>query len=160
MRVWASKKKLSTTYTTTITSIEEPTLQELQQDVAGNEEEKVIQVNKIESVQKLEKFLRCTQCNRRLLQGSCSAVVRCDNCNSMMRAEQCPKSLTAKLVILQPDGQELSITVNDNVLSQFFEVDVVSMDDNMLGTSLLSMTDITLTYEQGTLQCLKIMKSA
>lgn len=75
----------------------------------------------------------------------------------MMRLEDWPKSLTAKLVVIPPGAQEeLIITVNDNVLDDFFGEKVVMMDDNIFITRLFSIQNIAITYDSANLRCLKI----
>lgn len=75
----------------------------------------------------------------------------------MMRLEDCPKSLTAKFAMIPPGRQEeLLITVNDNVLDEFFGEQVVMMDDDVFITRLFSIQNIAIDYDSAGLRYHKI----
>lgn len=156
MRVWASKKKLATTHSSKITLVEDPALQKLEQDTPVVDEEKKVNVAKIKTIQNIDKFLKCLECNKKIIQGSLSNIVKCDKCNTMMRSNECIKSLTVRIVVLTNDGAEIGISIVEPILSEFLNKNVIDIEEDDLALYLFSLQDIVITYETESLHCTKI----
>ena len=101
------------------------------------------------TVQKIEKYLKCKHCNKKILQGTCTDVIQCERCGFIMRATTCEKSVTAKIVVLL-DEQQVSLKIDDTLLTKMFG-DVISIDDKTLAQKLLFLEDFAVTYNTDTL---------
>ena len=148
VRVWSGKKKLSTTIRTVVQPVQDPALSQIPIDSTDKETEETLQVSDVHSVQKIEKYLKCKHCNKKILQGTCTDVIQCERCGFIMRATTCEKSVTAKIVLL--DEQEVSLKIDDTLLTKMFG-DVTSIDDKTLAQKLLFLEDFAVTYNTDTL---------
>ena len=110
---------------------------------------KIIYSFSVHSVQKIEKYLKCKHCNKKILQGTCTDVIQCERCGFIMRATICEKSVTAKIVVLL-DEQQVSLKIDDTLLTKMFG-DVISIDDKTLAQKLLFLEDFAVTYNTDTL---------
>lgn len=125
--MWAARKKLSTTIKTTFKLVEEPALAIIEEDL--NPPKNVV-VSKISRVQKIETFLKCQECHKRMYQSSLNDIIQCDSCKAMMRLEDCEKSINAKIVVILPDtNEDITITINEEVLNGFFGENVAPFDE-------------------------------
>ena len=97
VRVWSGKKKLSTTIRTVVQPVQDPALSQIPIDSTDKETEETLQVSDVHSVQKIEKYLKCKHCNKKILQGTCTDVIQCKRWGFIMRATTCEKSVTAKM---------------------------------------------------------------
>ena len=88
-------------------------------------------------MQKIEKYLKCKHCNKKILQGTCTDVIQCERCGF-------EKSVTAKIVVLL-DEQQVSLKIDDTLLTKMFG-DVISIDDKTLAQKLLFLEDFAVTY--------------
>lgn len=148
VRVWSGKKKLSTTIRTVVQPVQDPALSQIPIDSTDKETEETLQVSDVHSVQKIEKYLKCKHCNKKILQGTCTDVIQCERCGFIMRATTCEKSVTAKIVLL--DEQQVSLKIDDTLLTKMFG-DVISIDDKTLAQKLLFLEDFAVTYNTDTL---------
>ena len=144
VRVWSGKKKLSTTIRTVVQPVQDPALSQIPIDSTDKETEETLQVTDVHSVQKIEKYLKCKHCNKKILQGTCTDVIQCERCGFIMRATSCEKSVTAKIVVLL-DEQQVSLKIDDTLLTKMFG-DVISIDDKTLAQKLLFLEDFAVTY--------------
>ena len=142
VRVWSGKKKLSTTIRTVVQPVQDPALSQIPIDSTDKETEETLQVSDVHSVQKIEKYLKCKHCNKKILQGTCTDVIQCERCGFIMRATTCEKSVTAK--------QQVSLKIDDTLLTKMFG-DVISIDDKTLAQKLLFLEDFAVTYNTDTL---------
>ena len=149
VRVWSGKKKLSTTIRTVVQPVQDPALSQIPIDSTDKETEETLQVSDVHSVQKIEKYLKCKHCNKKILQGTCTDVIQCERCGFIMRATTCEKSVTAKIVVLL-DEQQVSLKIDDTLLTKMFG-DVISIDDKTLAQKLLFLEDFAVTYNTDTL---------
>lgn len=77
-----------------------------------------------------------------------------------MRSVDCLKGLSAKFVVIITE-EEVSLTVNDNVLDELLEyegVRVVTMEDTDLAQLLCSLENIKVRYNRTTFRCSKIVR--
>ncbi|XP_067042635.1 uncharacterized protein [Acropora muricata] len=149
VRVWSGKKKLSTAIRTVVQPVQDPALSQIPIDSTDKETEETLQVSDVHSVQKIEKYLKCKHCNKKILQGTCTDVIQCERCGFIMRATTCEKSVTAKIVVLL-DEQQVSLKIDDTLLTKMFG-DVISIDDKTLAQKLLFLEDFAVTYNTDTL---------
>ena len=147
--MWSGKKKLSTTIHTVVQPVQDPALSQIPIDSTDKETEETLQVTDVHSVQKIEKYLKCKHCNKKILQGTCTDVIQCERCGFIMRSTTCEKSVTAKIVVLL-DEQQVSLKIDDTLLTKMFG-DVISIDDKTLAQKLLFLEDFAVTYNTDTL---------
>ena len=117
-------------------------------DSTDKETEETWPVSDVYSVQKIEKCLKCKHCNKKILQGTCTDVIQCERCGFITRATTCEKSVTVKIVLLL-DEQQLSLKINDGVLTKMFG-DVISIDDKILAHKLPFLENFVVTYNTDT----------
>ena len=143
--VWSSRKKLSTTIKTTIQPFEEPDLANIEDShCARDNETTTTMVNEIFSIQKIENFFKCANCSKKVIQANTN-IIKCDQCHHIVRAANCTKGLNVKFVIKDGDN-EITLTVNEEILSNLLEDNVVMMEHQVLGEKLLFLNNISITY--------------
>ena len=109
VRMWAQKKKLSTTFETVVTeAIDADDLESLEVNEHRRGPVK-IQVPCLETVEKVETVFHCCNCAKRLLQATAGQLVRCDCCGHSMRTNKCRRTKFAKLSV-ESDGKVLNLT--------------------------------------------------
>ena len=72
----------------------------------------------------------------------------------MMRIGNCVKTVSVKVLIGVADGQ-VTLTVNEEVLEKVFS-DAANMEETELAAKLLSLRNITVTYNSTSLRCSEI----
>ena len=149
VKVWSGKKKLSTIFRTVVQPFHDPVLSQIPTDSKEQEAEETLQLSDVHSVQKIEKYLKCKHCNKKILQGTCTDVIQCERCSFTMRTTICEKSVTAKVVVLLGE-QQLFLKIDEVVLTKMFG-DVISIDDKTLAEKLLFLENFAVTYNIDTL---------
>ena len=92
IRLWSGKKKLSTSFRTTVSSITDETVTvNISPSFAGGEQksieaESVTSNVEIFSIEKVERFLKRLNCKKKIIQVSSSSVVHCDRCGHTMKS--------------------------------------------------------------------------
>lgn len=115
LRSWQGVKKISTLKgKTAITEIQDEDLGNLD-EVAENdpqEDDKVTKtVPEIDSIDKIESFLKCSKCFKKKLQPKANSA-HCDFCGKYTRMSKCIKDVCAKIIIVNPDNDnEETITL-------------------------------------------------
>ena len=115
VKVWLGKKKLLTIFRTIVQPFHDPALSQISIDSTEQEAEETFQASDVHSVQKIEKYLKCKHCNKKILQGTCTDVIQCERFT--MRATTCEKSATAKVTVLLGEEQ-LSLKIDEVVLNE------------------------------------------
>ena len=155
VRVWASKKKLSTTRKTTIVEIEDTELANVQRAESNIRSDIQITVNEISTFQKFE-YVKCAHCKKKIIQAS-TEIMTCDQCNYMVRAANCTKGLIVKLVVLI-DETETTLTATEDVLDKLLEVQIVTLNSQDLGKKLFALKNISIEYDTLTSRVSSITK--
>lgn len=86
VRIWSGKKKLSASFRTTVSSITDETVTvNISPDLAVGKQQSIV-VKSVTSnveifpIEKVEGFLKCLNCKKKIIQVSSSSVVHCDRC--------------------------------------------------------------------------------
>jgi len=149
VRLWGGKKKVSTTTSTKVSSCNDEALATLTTDTSPRQTEEIVEVDEIKSIQNIEQYLSCINCTKKIMQGTCSNVLKCDTCGFLMRAAHCAPKISARVVI-QADGDQLTIRLDQDILSKMFGVDVQAADSNTLAERLFSVQNFRLSYNNET----------
>lgn len=148
VRVWNEAKKLSTMCSSVVTPVTDTTISQLQipeeQLKSGNETVTVTVAN-IHTIEKVERFIACFNCAKRILQGTSSNVVHCDWCGHTMRISNCSQYVCAKLVLYLNDRQ-IHLTAFQDVLSNVIKGDFAKFSEAEIAEMLLLLNNITVAY--------------
>ena len=146
--VWNKAKKLSTMCSSVVTPVTDSTISQLQipeeQLKSGNETVTVTVAN-IHTIEKVERFIACFNCAKRILQGTSSNVVHCDWCGHTMRISNCSQYVCAKLVLYLNDRQ-IHLTAFQDVLSNVIKGDFAKFSEAEIAEMLLLLNNITVAY--------------
>ncbi len=104
IRLRSGVKKLGTTKDTVIEETLNSELNKVHYETDNGKAEsmtptKTITVCRIECVQKVETFRKCTNCNSKIIQVSASPITFCDKCEVTMRSANCSDGFWAKIVV-------------------------------------------------------------
>lgn len=124
VHLWSGKKKLSTSFCTTVSSItdEMPTVN-ISPSFAGGEQESIL----VESVtgnvemfpiEKVERFLKCLNCKKKIIQVSSSSVVHCDRSGHTMKTVRCSIGFCARVLIDTDKGSHITLKLFEDVLQK------------------------------------------
>ena len=147
------KKSLTTTPSSTISSITMPADEVIDEDeelvlqlVPNLENESsVIPVPFIDTVEYVDKYPACMNCNKKkLLQIDENKTVKSGTCGHTMRLDRCVYQTLVKFLVKSGDDCEiLNLTVFQNVLSKVI-ADICMMSCDELIDRVLSLEDITI----------------
>ena len=148
VRVWNEAKKLSTMRSSVVTPVTDTTISQLQipeeQLKSGNETVTATVAN-IHTIEKVERFIACFNCAKRILQGTSSNVVHCDWCGHTMRISNCSQYVCAKLVLYVNDRQ-IHLTAFQDVLSNVIKGDFTKFSEAEIAEMLLLFNNIAVAY--------------
>lgn len=148
LRIWAGKKKLSTTKKTTIELVNEDL--NITSDALDEQDDKddiaTVTATKFRRMPRYEMFNRCNWCQRRIPQATTSNVVKCNNCG-IIKKEDIAIGITSTVVVQVETGELLTLKIRDEMLEKILEHDVKEMDEEQLSNELLYKENITLTYD-------------
>lgn len=108
--------------------------------------EEVFEIDNILSVEKVEHFSKCVNCNRKLVQVTSENIVQCDRCGHNMRLSQCERSIMAKIVAAQEDGQTVRLMIRKDVLKTILDGDINSLGEGEITKKLLMLQNLKLKY--------------
>ena len=99
------------------------------------------------SIEKLESFKKCVNCNKRLIQASAGLIVHCDKCDNTMRSSICEDGIWAKVVV-SVNGENVHLVLFENTLRPFYE----GKDPNLelLSQTLLLQDNLEITFNSET----------
>ena len=161
VRVWNEAKKLSTMRSSVVTPVTDTTISQLQipeeQLKSGNETVTATVAN-IHTIEKVERFIACFNCAKRILQRTSSNVVHCDWCGHTTRISNCSQYVCAKLV-LYVNGQQIHLTVFQDVLSNVIKVDFARFSEAETAEMLLLLNNLTVAYNANS-RVVKELKAA
>lgn len=153
VRIWNSKKKLSTTRATKISPIQDEDLDAIVCDETCHESSHTdvnitLNVEKIKRVLKFDKFFRCPDCHKRIA-SSCHSTVKCQQCGTMP-LEDCENGFIANILLIDNDDNKVTLKMGDEVLEPVIE-DCINMDEQALAEQLFALKPSSLTYNKETL---------
>ena len=149
IRLWSGEKKISTTINTRVTVVEDESFSEIAVedcDDARKLGEEVFEIDNILSVEKVEHFSKCVNCTRKLVQVTSENIVQCDRCGHNMRLSQCERSIMAKIVAAQEDGQTVRLMIRKDVLKTILDGDINSLGEGEITKKLLMLQNLKLKY--------------
>jgi len=149
IRLWSGQKKISTTINTRVTVVEDESFSEIAVedcDDARELGEEVFEIDNILSVEKVEHFSKCVNCNRKLVQVTSENIVQCDRCGHSMPLSQCERSIMAKIVAAQEDGQTVRLMIRKDVLKTILDGDINSLGEGEITKKLLMLQNLKLKY--------------
>ncbi|KAK3745535.1 hypothetical protein QZH41_002906 [Actinostola sp. cb2023] len=150
LRSWQGVKKITTIKAKTVVKEleNEQDLEQLEEetDLAPPDDDKqTISIPEIHSIDKIETFIKCSKCSKKILQAK-SSLVHCDFCGQHARASNCTKDVCVKILIM--DGEQtVQLTAFGNVLKSAIPGILDTNDDNDIAEKLLILTDIELAYD-------------
>ena len=148
VRIWAGVKKVSTTVDTTVKAIVDETLEQIPvTEEIQTDDIKTINVPNIAFVQKVEKSIACKSCSRRVLQSTDAKIVHCDRCGATLRISDCRPQLCAKVVVEVPEGEQISLTIFQNVLQSVIKGD---FDNEGVAEALLGFEELKIKFNTNT----------
>ena len=144
-----------------ITPVTDTTISQLQipeeQTKSGNETVTVTVTN-VHTIEKVERFIACFNCAKRILQGTSRNVVHCDWCKHTMRISNCSQYVCAKLV-LHVNGQQIYLTAFQDVLSNVIKGDFARFSEVEIAEMLLLLENLTVVYNANS-RVVKELKAA
>ena len=130
-------------------------LAKLSVDTSGRQTEENIEIKEIDSIQNIEQYLNCANCTKKIMQGTCTNVLKCDNCGFLMRSARCTPKISARVVVLS-DAKQLTLRINEDILSKMLAVDVQTIDANTLAERLFLLENFMLSYNSETFVVTKV----
>ena len=106
-------------------------------------------IPRFQCVEKVETYLQCMKCSRKILQAMGTSVVRCDRCGFSMRTVDCPVHRFASVVLEATDGNPVHVTVFNDVLEKLVP-NCKDRSDAEVAEMLLLTENITITYDSDT----------
>ena len=153
-RRWLGKKKVSTVVSSTITAEEmNECLSAIplatEEEIRGGFASSTLTIRSFQCVEKVESYLQCRKCSRKILQAMGTPVVRCDRCGYSMRTVDCPVRRYASVVMEVTDGSPVHVTVFNDVLEKLVP-DCKNLTGGEVEEMSLLMENVTITYNSDT----------
>ena len=154
VRRWLGKKKVSTVVSSIIraevmdeslSGIPLATEEEIREGSASS----TLTIRNFQCVEKVESYLQCRKCSRKILQAMGTLVVRCDRCGYSMRTEDCPVRRYASVVMEVTNGSPVHVAIFNDVLEKLLP-ECKNLSDGEVEEMLLLMENVTITYDSDT----------
>ena len=145
VRLWSGKKKLSTSFRTTVSSITDETatvnISPTCSFAVGEPESIVVEsvTSNVEifSIEKVERFLKCLNCKKKIIQVSSSSVVHCDRCGHTMKTVRCLIRFCARVLVDTDKGSRITLKLFEDVLQKVIGDDICELNESEVATKLL-----------------------
>ena len=153
VRIWSGKKKLSTSFRTTVSSITDETANvNIIPDLAGGEQQSIVVESvtsnvEIFSIEKVERFLKCLNCKKKIIQVSSSSVVHCDRCGHTMKSVRCSIGFCARVLVDTDEGRRITLKLFEDVLQKVIGDDLNELNESEVATKLLLFNNVHVTYD-------------
>ena len=153
VRIWSGKKKLSTSFRTTVSSITDETATvNISPDLAGGEQQSIVVESvtsdvEIFSIEKVERFLKCLNCKKKIIQVSSSSVVHCDRCGHTMKSLRCSIGFCARVLVDTDEGRRITLKLFEDVLQKVIGDDLCQLNESEVATKLLLFDNVHVTYD-------------
>ena len=154
VRRWLSKKKVSTL----VSSINRAEVMDeslsgiplaSEEEIRDGSASSTLTIQNFQCVEKVESYLQCRKCSRKILQAMGTLVVRCDRCGYSMRTEDCPVRRYASVVMEVTDGSPVHVAIFNDVLEKLLP-ECKNLSDGEVEEMLLLMENVTITYDSDT----------
>ena len=153
VRLWSGKKKLSTSFRTTVSSITDETATvNISPSFAGVEPESIVVESvtsnvEIFSIEKVERFLKCLNCKKKIIQVSSSLVVHCDRCGHTMKTVRCSIGFCARVLVDTDKGNRITLKLFEDVLQKVIGDDLCELNESEVATKLLLFDNVHVKYD-------------
>ena len=145
---WNNSKKLTSTMNTSIKQTLQADLSSLQFNESNTtelENEHTIHVPMISTVEEVQRYKTCCNCNKRIIQLE-SIVVKCNYCSHMMRAYNCPTKLYVNVNVEIDDKKKTLTIFNDVLKATLGHFDHESLETENIVEQLLLQQNISIVY--------------
>ena len=152
MRSFKGEKKISTVMSTVIQEIQDAhQLNDLSLDDDSTLEIKTVTKNfaNIDHIDKLDTYLKCQKCSKKILQATSKVSVRCDYCGQYMRSKNCKSDICVKFSTLN-DDEMIQLTTFGSALQPIFN-DIFDINNDEIADRLLLLQDFKITYNNDTM---------
>lgn len=154
VRRWLGKKKVSAVVSSIIRAeVMDECLSAIplatEEEIREGSGSTTLTIRSFQCVEKVESYLQCRKCSRRILQAMGTLVVRCDRCGYSMRTVDCPVRRYASVVMEVTDGSPVHVTVFNDVLEKLVP-ECKNLSDGEVEEVLLLMENVTITYDSET----------
>jgi len=111
-----------------------------------------VKVRSIISIESMNKFIQCVNCNKKILQDEGEAVVSCDSCGHRMNRNNCRKNMAANIVVaIDRQGEDLKheplrLTAFQDLLIKMCPEAADNMDIDYVSKILLSLQNFKFQY--------------
>ena len=153
VRLWSGKKKLSTSFRTTVSSITDETATvNISPSFVGGEQKSIVPESvtsnaKIFSIKKVERFLKCLNCKKKIIQVSSSSVVHCDRCGHTMKSVRCSIGFCARVLVDTDEGSCITLKLFEDVLQKVIRDDLCELNESEVATKLLQFDNVHVKYD-------------
>ena len=153
VRLWSGKKKLSTSFRTTVSSITDETATvNISPSFAGGEPESIVVESvtsnvEIFSIERVERFLKSLNCKKKIIQVSSSSVVHCDRCGHTMKTVRCLIRFCARVLVDTDKGSRITLKLFEDVLQKVIGDDICELNESEVATKLLLFDNVHVKYD-------------
>jgi hypothetical protein len=139
---------LSTTFSSSITEVEQVVDTLIGPELLESKERKVT-VEEFKLVKKLDIFVACQSCNRKVDDVS-EKFMKCKNCDSRQRRSSCPTQASVQVQVELPESESLWLTAFTDTLEQLLRpatsVMLSSSSSDKIEETLLTVKNIKFVY--------------
>ena len=153
VRIWSGKKKLSTSFCTTVSSItDEAATVNISPDLAGGEQQSILVESvssnvEIFSIEKVERFLKCFNCKKKIIQVSSSSVVHCDRSGHTMKSMRYSIRFCARVLVETDEGSRITLKLFEDVLQKVIGDDPFQLNESEVATKLPLFDNVHVKYD-------------
>ena len=145
-------KILSSTPTSTFVVIKDDTLDKLDEKNAKSMLDELddfyrIDINSIDSVEAVDKFLSCVHCSKKLQSCTKGKIVKCDRCSHRMRIADCAASISIRIRVSFDENESVSLTLFNDVIETVVP-NATDLDDDALSEKLLDLKKMTIIHDR------------
>ena len=122
VRFWNGAKKLTTSPNSVISAIQDEKLKSITMEEPSEvpqEDELIVVVPFIKTVEKVQQYPLCIHCSRKLLQATASLLLKCDRCKHTMVLAYCNKRMSVHFTVQGQDESDVIATAFEQTLKTF-----------------------------------------
>ncbi len=149
IKVWSKRKKIATTKKTTVTEVNNESLNKItvKENDAEEHPTSTALIKEVTNIPHYERFLKCYNCFKKINQAAgASKVAHCTKCG-MVKTNNCLEALSASIEVIEDTGKRLLLKVNSEILNEMIGEDVLPLDQNSLGDKLLFIENFEVKYD-------------
>lgn len=148
IKVWSDRRKITTTRTTTVTEVNNESLNKItvKEHNAQEHPTSTALIREVANIPHFERFLKCYKCYKKISQVGTSKVAHCTKCG-MVKTNNCLDALSASIQVNDDTGKRLLLKVTSEILKELIGEDVLPFDENSLGEKLLFIENFEVKYD-------------